>query len=201
MTSQEDKRDLEKKIARFDEFLKKGAKNLQDTTSSGMSHTPAIKKINNWGTKHQQDVTCNFGHLLVQLGTKCDDGWECKGAQAPGGCKSGITGPGQSKGLDRFACPKCNYDICAKCYSGKRRKKMKQLKEIIANQQQEIKSLKQIITKIVPFMERYSLRTTNDLWNLDEKSITDHDCQVIGAILQSNFSLTKLCLGGNQIGN
>jgi len=44
-----------------------------------------------------------------------DDGWKCEGHSQEGGCRSGITGVRQSKGILRYRCEKCNYDLCEKC--------------------------------------------------------------------------------------
>lgn len=41
--------------------------------------------------------------------------WICNGIYHPGGCKRGITGFGQSRGVPRFHCAQCNYNLCDKC--------------------------------------------------------------------------------------
>lgn len=58
---------------------------------------------------------CPKGHKLFALGTSRDNGWACDGRFFAGGCKSGITGMRQSKGLNRYRCDSCDYDLCEKC--------------------------------------------------------------------------------------
>merc|ERR1719272_2556887 len=48
------------------------------------------------------------------------DGWGCDGRFHAGGCRSGITSYHQTKGVDRFRCEKCDYDLCRKCVESKR---------------------------------------------------------------------------------
>lgn len=59
---------------------------------------------------------CPEGHLLVPFGTSRDNGWGCDGRHEEGGCLSGITGFGQSAGINRFCCNPCDFDYCEKCY-------------------------------------------------------------------------------------
>ena len=42
---------------------------------------------------------------------------DCDGGKLPGGCLSGITGFRQTKGLKRFRCTQCDYDLCEKCFN------------------------------------------------------------------------------------
>eukprot|EP01126_Amoeba_proteus_P062028 TRINITY_DN8381_c0_g1_i14.p1 TRINITY_DN8381_c0_g1~~TRINITY_DN8381_c0_g1_i14.p1 ORF type:complete len:761 (-),score=90.56 TRINITY_DN8381_c0_g1_i14:158-2440(-) len=44
-----------------------------------------------------------------------DNGWACDGRNLPGGCKRGITGFNQTKGVPRFRCTDCDFDLCDKC--------------------------------------------------------------------------------------
>ena len=55
-------------------------------------------------------------HFLKFLDTTMDNGWCCDGRKLPVGCLSGITGFRQTKGLKRFRCTQCDYDLCEKCY-------------------------------------------------------------------------------------
>lgn len=59
---------------------------------------------------------CKKGHALVPLGTSRDNGWHCDGRADPGGCLSGITGRGETRGMLRFRCTSCDYDLCEKCF-------------------------------------------------------------------------------------
>lgn len=59
---------------------------------------------------------CRNGHLLVSLGTSKDNGWGCDGA-SEGGCRSKEQGFKTTKGLPRFRCDACHYDLCDRCYS------------------------------------------------------------------------------------
>lgn len=45
-----------------------------------------------------------------------DNGWKCDASNTPNGCLSGMTDFYQSKGIKRFRCHKCDYDLCDKCY-------------------------------------------------------------------------------------
>jgi len=44
-----------------------------------------------------------------------DNGWACDGRKLEGKCRSGITGMQQSKGLSRFRCNDCDFDLCGQC--------------------------------------------------------------------------------------
>lgn len=54
-------------------------------------------------------------HFLTFLGTERDNGWSCDGRNSFGGCKSGFVGFGQTKGVKRFRCNQCDFDLCLKC--------------------------------------------------------------------------------------
>lgn len=73
---------------------------------------------------------CPQGHLMEQVGVSMDDGWLCDGKKDPGGCKSGITGKNQSKGMRRHRCERCSpakettptdlaYNLCDRCTAAK----------------------------------------------------------------------------------
>jgi len=65
---------------------------------------------------HEGAPRCRLGHEIEWLSTTRDnDGWGCDGRFSPGGCRSGITGFHQSKGVDRYRCEQCDYDLCRKC--------------------------------------------------------------------------------------
>eukprot|EP00928_Gymnodinium_smaydae_P031164 TRINITY_DN22964_c0_g1_i1.p1 TRINITY_DN22964_c0_g1~~TRINITY_DN22964_c0_g1_i1.p1 ORF type:complete len:638 (+),score=80.85 TRINITY_DN22964_c0_g1_i1:184-1914(+) len=60
---------------------------------------------------------CKNGHILVPQGTTRDNGWACDARkEGMGGCESGITDFHQTSGMNRFRCPKCDFDYCEKCY-------------------------------------------------------------------------------------
>jgi len=44
-----------------------------------------------------------------------DNGWRCDGSKRPGGCKRNITSFHQSKGIARFRCASCDFDLCDLC--------------------------------------------------------------------------------------
>ena len=41
--------------------------------------------------------------------------WDCDARKYFGKCFSGLTGFGQSKGLEGWSCRPCNFDICINC--------------------------------------------------------------------------------------
>lgn len=65
-------------------------------------------------------VCCPRGHPLLDVGTAQDDGWLCDARSSPGGCKSGITGFRQTKGMHRWHCKTCDYDLCPRCYNARK---------------------------------------------------------------------------------
>lgn len=65
---------------------------------------------------------CLRCHEMRYLGLeRNDDGWGCDGRFHAGGCKSGVTGYHQGRGLERYRCEVCDYDLCLKCVEGARR--------------------------------------------------------------------------------
>jgi hypothetical protein len=62
-------------------------------------------------------VLCQRGHILLE--DVKDDGWPCDGRHEQGGCKRGITGRNQTKGIKRYRCKTCDYDICDACFESK----------------------------------------------------------------------------------
>jgi len=82
---------------------------------------PSRKKTQNASGR----AICKDGHVFVALGTSRDNGWACNGRQTPGGCKSGITTFEQTRGMNRFRCDTCNYDLCEACYEARNQKESK----------------------------------------------------------------------------
>lgn len=62
---------------------------------------------------------CDRGHAMTLLGLARDNGWGCDGRSQPGGCKRGITGFRQTKGIHRFRCEACDFDLCDLCYEAR----------------------------------------------------------------------------------
>jgi len=58
---------------------------------------------------------CKMGHPLITLGTSRDDGWDCNRRHDYGGCRSGIHSFGQTRGMNRYRCDRCDYDVCERC--------------------------------------------------------------------------------------
>ncbi|KAH3744260.1 hypothetical protein Pelo_14345 [Pelomyxa schiedti] len=56
-------------------------------------------------------------HPLVYLGTSRNNGWGCDGRKLPGGCKRARSrGPGgNTSGLPRWRCRRCDFDLCDMC--------------------------------------------------------------------------------------
>ena len=54
-------------------------------------------------------------HPLKFLDTTIDNGWACDGRNLSSKCFNGITGFNQTKGLKRFRCMQCDYDLCEFC--------------------------------------------------------------------------------------
>ena len=52
---------------------------------------------------------------LIFLGVSEDDNWLCDGKDLKEKCLSGITDFYQTKGIERFRCDYCNYDLCKNC--------------------------------------------------------------------------------------
>jgi hypothetical protein len=59
---------------------------------------------------------CPAGHTLEAVGTTLDDGWCCSDMTELGGCRSNITSFFQTRGMNRFRCFVCDYDLCEKCF-------------------------------------------------------------------------------------
>ena len=74
-----------------------------------MNHYKIIYEIN----KHYK--TKVHPHSLVCLGKSEVDNWLCDGKNLVGGCLSGITGFFQTKGVERFRCKECDFDLCRYC--------------------------------------------------------------------------------------
>jgi len=71
---------------------------------------------------HNAPPKCEKSHEMEFLGvTQDSDGWGCDGRFQPGGCRSGITGYHQTKGVDRYRCQRCDYDLCKKCVESNRK--------------------------------------------------------------------------------
>ena len=60
-------------------------------------------------------VSVHLHPLVFFDKTKEDDNWACDGRKFKTKCLSGITTVGQNKGIPRFRCEKCNFDLCKKC--------------------------------------------------------------------------------------
>ena len=56
-------------------------------------------------------------HPLKFLDTTMDNGWGCDGRKLPNKCFSGITDFKQTKGIPRFRCEKCDFDLCENCFN------------------------------------------------------------------------------------
>ena len=41
--------------------------------------------------------------------------WVCDGTLLPGSCQGGVTDFPRSRGVGRFECPSCNFDLCEAC--------------------------------------------------------------------------------------
>jgi len=55
---------------------------------------------------------CPKGHPLVPLGTSRDNGWGCNARKTPSGClRDNVT-----KGVNRFRCKECDFDLCDRCF-------------------------------------------------------------------------------------
>lgn len=54
-------------------------------------------------------ATCPKGHVLKHLGKTQHDGWICDG------CGSGYKDPNKTRGMSRFTCDFCDYDLCEAC--------------------------------------------------------------------------------------
>jgi len=52
-------------------------------------------------------------HIMYRNGE--DNGWACDGRNQPRGCRRGITGFGQTRGVIRYRCAGCDYDLCDLC--------------------------------------------------------------------------------------
>lgn len=61
------------------------------------------------------------GHPLVFLDKTKDNGWACDGRKLIDNCFTGITGFQQTKGISRFRCDECDFDLCEKCMNHYRR--------------------------------------------------------------------------------
>jgi len=78
--------------------------------------------MNIYDEEHHNAPRCKRSHAMQYLATSRDtDGWGCDGRFQPGGCRSGITGYFQTRGVDRYRCDVCDYDLCRKCVESHRR--------------------------------------------------------------------------------
>ena len=62
-------------------------------------------------------------HPLIFLDKSEENGWACDGKNLINKCFSGITDFNQSKGIPRFRCQKCDFDLCENCMNYYRKKK------------------------------------------------------------------------------
>eukprot|EP00727_Mastigamoeba_balamuthi_P011317 m51a1_g6808 hypothetical protein (783) ;mRNA; r:256090-258827 len=76
------------------------------------SPKPPIPKPTAAADNEEYSVTC---HAHVLRRSTDDNGWACDGRREPGGCRRGITGFGQTKGVPRYRCAKCDFDLCPEC--------------------------------------------------------------------------------------
>jgi len=60
-------------------------------------------------------------HPLTFLDKSKDDGWACGGRNLENKCFSGITNYAQTKGMPRFRCEKCDFDLCENCMNNYKR--------------------------------------------------------------------------------
>jgi len=54
-------------------------------------------------------------HPLHKVEPLKDSGWACDGRSRKGACRSNITGFHQTKGMNRWSCLACGFDLCEKC--------------------------------------------------------------------------------------
>lgn len=59
--------------------------------------------------------TAAHPHGLTYLGKSIDGSWLCDGKKSKEGCFSGLTDFHQTKGVERFRCAKCDFDLCKNC--------------------------------------------------------------------------------------
>ena len=59
--------------------------------------------------------TAAHPHGLIYLGKSIDGSWLCDGKKSKEGCFSGLTDFHQTKGVERFRCEKCDFDLCKNC--------------------------------------------------------------------------------------
>ena len=57
---------------------------------------------------------CPAGHPLVFSESR-NTGWRCDAASLPAGCRSSITGFGQTDGMANWQCAGCDFDLCGAC--------------------------------------------------------------------------------------
>ena len=74
------------------------------------THKNSKKRVYTFGSLYKVNT---HDHPLKYINQNND--WACDGKNLPGGCKSGITGFGQTRGMKQFRCYDCDYDLCIKC--------------------------------------------------------------------------------------
>ena len=62
-------------------------------------------------------------HPLIFLDKSSENGWACDGRNLIKKCFSGITNFNQTKGIPRFRCEICDFDLCENCMNYYRKKK------------------------------------------------------------------------------
>jgi len=66
-------------------------------------------------------------HPMIFLDKSEENGWACDGRNFINKCFSGITDYNQTRGIPRFRCAKCDFDLCENCMNYYRKKKFYEL--------------------------------------------------------------------------
>lgn len=86
--------------------------------TEGMKHGHRCHKLKATAMppSREDNAKCPEGHVLAFWGSTGDKPWSCRGAYTLGGCTHGGGYAGQTKGVARFRCKQCNYDLCSSCH-------------------------------------------------------------------------------------
>jgi len=64
-------------------------------------------------------VPCYGDHTLKLVPDLGNDGWLCNAKWEDNGCRGGYSTKAQTRGMPRYRCETCDYDLCEKCHDAR----------------------------------------------------------------------------------
>lgn len=83
---------------------------------------PRLRSAGPGSKAPKSQVCCLNGHELTDLGSEKSHGrWKCNGSIEYGGCAAGLSATefSEHRGVQRFNCKECDYDLCGSCFDVK----------------------------------------------------------------------------------